>query len=114
TAPAPVDLPRLRPHDRRHSHRRTFRPRVRCHHGRQPASPASPPLIAMPAASPPPVHFDAVSKRFGDTGPRVLDHIQFTANPRDFVAVIGPSGCGKSTLLRLIAGLTPVTAGTLS
>jgi sulfonate transport system ATP-binding protein len=27
-------------------------------------------------------------------------------------AVLGPSGCGKSTLLRVLAGLTPPTAGT--
>jgi NitT/TauT family transport system ATP-binding protein len=29
------------------------------------------------------------------------------------ISLLGPSGCGKSTLLRLIAGLTPATAGTL-
>jgi NitT/TauT family transport system ATP-binding protein len=29
----------------------------------------------------------------------------------EFLAVIGPSGCGKTTLLRLIAGLTPPSAG---
>jgi multiple sugar transport system ATP-binding protein len=31
----------------------------------------------------------------------------------DFVVLVGPSGCGKSTLLRMIAGLEPVTAGTI-
>src|SRR5882672_8406727 len=31
----------------------------------------------------------------------------------EFFAVVGPSGCGKSTLLELIAGLAPVTAGTI-
>ena len=30
----------------------------------------------------------------------------------EFFAVVGPSGCGKSTLLEVIAGLTPLTAGT--
>ena len=29
----------------------------------------------------------------------------------EFVTVVGPSGCGKSTLLKLIAGLSPVSAG---
>jgi ABC-type nitrate/sulfonate/bicarbonate transport system ATPase subunit len=32
----------------------------------------------------------------------------------EFISLIGPSGCGKSTLLRLIAGLNPADAGSLS
>ena len=35
----------------------------------------------------------------------VLEHISFTAQKGEFVALLGPSGCGKSTLLRLVAGL---------
>lgn len=30
------------------------------------------------------------------------------------LAVLGPSGCGKSTLLRAVAGLEPVTSGTIA
>ncbi|MCB1106246.1 MAG: ATP-binding cassette domain-containing protein, partial [Cephaloticoccus sp.] len=62
------------------------------------------------SAEPPIVEFQAVAKRYGD-GPLILDHINLSAQPGDFVSLIGPSGCGKSTLLRLIAGLSPVTSG---
>ncbi len=30
------------------------------------------------------------------------------------LAVLGPSGCGKSTLLRAVAGLEPLTSGSIS
>ena len=32
----------------------------------------------------------------------------------EFVVLVGPSGCGKSTLLRCIAGLEPISGGTLA
>ena len=64
-------------------------------------------------SAPPIVEFRDVSKRFG-AGPLVLDRISFAAHERDFISLIGPSGCGKSTLLRLIAGLSPVTTGSLT
>jgi NitT/TauT family transport system ATP-binding protein len=53
-----------------------------------------------------------VSKRYGD-GPVVLDCVSLAARAGDFVSLIGPSGCGKSTLLRLIAGLNPVSGGSI-
>lgn len=59
------------------------------------------------------VELREVSKRFGE-GPLVLDRITLAAQPGDFISLIGPSGCGKSTLLRLIAGLSPVSAGALT
>jgi multiple sugar transport system ATP-binding protein len=33
--------------------------------------------------------------------------------PGDFLVLVGPSGCGKSTLLNCIAGLEPITSGTI-
>jgi NitT/TauT family transport system ATP-binding protein len=66
-------------------------------------------------AVPPLVELRDVTKRFGPApAPLVLDRISLAAAPGEFVSLIGPSGCGKSTLLRLIAGLSPVTGGTLA
>ena len=70
-------------------------------------------MSAPQPPSPPIVEFREVTKRFGD-GPLVLDGLNLTTRPGEFVSLIGPSGCGKSTLLRLIAGLTPVTTGALT
>ncbi len=44
----------------------------------------------------------------------VLDHIDLSIRPGEFVSFLGPSGCGKSTLLRLIAGLDQPSAGRLT
>lgn len=44
----------------------------------------------------------------------VLNGINLTVGPKEFVAVIGHSGCGKSTLLRLVAGLEKPTAGLIT
>jgi NitT/TauT family transport system ATP-binding protein len=32
----------------------------------------------------------------------------------EFVAIVGPSGCGKTTILKMVAGLIPYTAGTIT
>ncbi|XHX76130.1 MAG: ABC transporter ATP-binding protein [Stenomitos frigidus ULC029] len=43
----------------------------------------------------------------------VLDHINLTLSEQEFVTIVGHSGCGKSTLLRLVAGLEPITQGSI-
>lgn len=40
----------------------------------------------------------------GDATP-VLEDINLTVKPGEFITIIGPSGCGKTTLLRLIIGI---------
>ena len=68
------------------------------------------PLMGSPESI---VQFDAVRKRYGN-GPLVLEGINLTVAPGDFITLIGPSGCGKSTVLKLVAGLNPASEGTLT
>lgn len=42
-----------------------------------------------------------------------LDGITFDVQPLEFVSVLGPSGCGKTTVLKIVAGLEPLSAGTV-
>jgi polar amino acid transport system ATP-binding protein len=55
------------------------------------------------------IRFDGVVKQFGDNV--VLDGLDFTVAPGEFVTLIGPSGSGKTTILRLLMTLEQVTAG---
>ncbi|NSX54968.1 ABC transporter ATP-binding protein [Parasulfitobacter algicola] len=43
----------------------------------------------------------------------ILKDINVTIEPGDFLVLVGPSGCGKSTLLNCIAGLEPITGGSI-
>ncbi|HEV2514033.1 MAG TPA: sn-glycerol-3-phosphate ABC transporter ATP-binding protein UgpC [Devosia sp.] len=52
-----------------------------------------------------------VEKRYGDV--EVIHGIDLTIEPGEFTVFVGPSGCGKSTLLRMIAGLEPISGGSL-
>lgn len=46
-------------------------------------------------------------------GIRAVESLSLRIEDGEFVVLVGPSGCGKTTVLRLIAGLEPVTSGTI-
>ena len=55
------------------------------------------------------VELEGVAVDYGSV--RVLDGINLTVEPGDFLGIIGPNGSGKTTLLRVMLGLLPPTEG---
>ena len=53
-----------------------------------------------------------VEKRY-DNGTLALERVDLAVGKHEFVSLLGPSGCGKSTALKMIAGLSPVTSGSI-
>lgn len=53
-----------------------------------------------------------VTVRYGET--TAVDGVSLDLPDGEVLAVLGPSGCGKSTLLRAVAGLEPLTSGSVS
>jgi len=55
----------------------------------------------------------AVSKSWNGGKTQVIQPLDLQVRDGEFIVLVGPSGCGKSTLLRLVAGLEPVSAGSI-
>jgi len=70
------------------------------------AAPASRPLIRISGV--------AKTYRTADGPVESLKPLTFEIGEGEFMAIVGPSGCGKSTLLKMVAGLLPVSAGTIA
>ena len=58
------------------------------------------------------VDLQGVTKSY-DGKLNVIHGIDLEIRHGEFVVFVGPSGCGKSTLLRMIAGLEPISGGTV-
>ena len=63
---------------------------------------------AEPRLMRPFVELEGVGVSYGEV--RVLDGINLTVEPGDFLGIIGPNGSGKTTLLRVMLGLLEPTA----
>jgi putative spermidine/putrescine transport system ATP-binding protein len=57
------------------------------------------------------LRLDAIGREFGNL--HALRGINLTVQRGEFIALLGPSGCGKSTALNCLAGLLPLTSGSI-
>ena len=57
------------------------------------------------------LRLEGVGRRFGAAD--ALVGLDLTIERGEFIALLGPSGCGKSTALNCLAGLLPLTAGSI-
>jgi len=61
--------------------------------------------------STPAIHFDKVSRHFGEV--KAVDEANLEIRDGEFFSMLGPSGSGKTTCLRMIAGFDRPTSGNI-
>ena len=55
-----------------------------------------------------------IRQRGRRTSRTAAKNVSFRVGSHEFVTVVGPSGCGKTSILRAVAGLVPISGGTIS
>ena len=58
------------------------------------------------------IDLEQLTKVYPD-GTRAVRELDLSIRDGEFVVLVGPSGCGKTTALRMVAGLEPITSGTV-
>ena len=72
--------------------------------------------MTLSAAAPVLVRLDGVTMHYGRGREAVqaIDTVSLDIRKGEIIAVVGPSGCGKSSLMKLISGLHPASAGSVT
>src|SRR5579862_8982649 len=60
------------------------------------------------------VEIENLTKRYDGSADPAVRGVSLAVANGEFMVLLGPSGCGKSSVLRMIAGLEPITSGTVS
>ena len=58
------------------------------------------------------IELDKLTKVYPD-GTRAVSELDIQIADGEFIVLVGPSGCGKTSALRMVAGLEPITGGTV-
>ena len=59
------------------------------------------------------IELNDVYFRYSEKTPYVLEGLNLTINPGEYVAIVGKSGCGKSTFVRLLLGFETPSKGAI-
>lgn len=57
------------------------------------------------------ISIEATALSVGYEQKKVLERLEFRANPGELTVLVGPNGCGKSTLLKAISRVLPLAGG---
>jgi multiple sugar transport system ATP-binding protein len=60
------------------------------------------------------ITIERLSKQYAAGHDYAVRDVSLTVADGEFMVLLGPSGCGKSSVLRMIAGLEPITSGTVA
>jgi multiple sugar transport system ATP-binding protein len=58
------------------------------------------------------IELDRLTKVYPD-GTRAVSELDIEIADGEFIVLVGPSGCGKTSALRMVAGLEPISGGTV-